>query len=318
MTAAVRSRRYFGVSRLLCAVPAALASAVLVTIVLGGLGRWTLPAVAGWVAAGWLLLAPTAERATVRITHRFGAPAGADAEWLAALRACTEQRCGARPGRFDSYVRDDPEPAAYAAGRRSIAVTTGFLRLIHSGALTHGQAVAVLLHEAGHHATQATRYALVAGWLTWPWRAVYRVSMRIGLSLPYAQLSLWLLPPVFVIAIVRTWRSDAPPERVIPVVALLIILALAIFIHPAADAAFARASEFAADDYAARLGAAAELSQALHLLAPCSRLTPWQRLRASHPTTATRLQRLTAPPPNGAAASPAASGHGLTGRRERR
>lgn len=80
------SRGHVGAGRLLCAVPAVLASAALVTIVLGGLGRWTLPAVAGWVVAGWLLLVPAAERAAVRIIHRLRAPAGVDAECLAVLR----------------------------------------------------------------------------------------------------------------------------------------------------------------------------------------------------------------------------------------
>ncbi len=59
-----------------------------------------------------------------------------------------------RCGRFDWYVRDDPAPAALAVGRRSFAVTTGFLRLLYDGALSHRQAVAVFLHEAGHEATR--------------------------------------------------------------------------------------------------------------------------------------------------------------------
>ena len=58
-----------------------------------------------------------------------------------------------RCGRFDWYVRDDLAPAALAVGRRSIAVSTGFLRLLYHGALTHRQAVAVCGHEAGHHVT---------------------------------------------------------------------------------------------------------------------------------------------------------------------
>ncbi|MDQ3466467.1 MAG: hypothetical protein M3500_17690 [Actinomycetota bacterium] len=124
---------------------------------------------------------------------------------------------------------------------------------------------------------------MVTGWLTWPWRAVYRAAMRIGLSLPYAQLGLLLFPVVFAIAAVRLVQQDAPHEQVAPVLVLLVVLALAIFVHPLLDAALARAGERAADDYAAQLGAAAELGQAVRLLAPCRRQWPWERLRGQPP-----------------------------------
>ena len=88
-----------------------------------------------------------------------------ETQWLTALRAWTEQRCAVGAGRIDWYVRDDPAPAALAVGRRSIAVSTGFLRPLYDGALSHRQAVAVLLHEAGHHVTDRCRYGLVVCWL---------------------------------------------------------------------------------------------------------------------------------------------------------
>lgn len=57
---------------------------------------------------------------------------------------------------------------------------------------------------------------LVTGWLTWPWRAVYRAAMRIGLSLPYAQLGLLLFPVVFAIAAVRLVQQDAHTSKARP------------------------------------------------------------------------------------------------------
>lgn len=84
--------------------------------------------------------------------------------------------------------------------------------------------------------------------------------MRMGQQLPGARAAMVLSPALFVIAFINASREDAPPERVVPVLALLIVLALAIYIQPVADAALSRASEYAADRYAAQFGAAPELA----------------------------------------------------------
>ena len=215
-----------------------------------------------------------------------------ETQWLTALRAWTEQRCAVGAGRIDWYVRDDPAPAALAVGRRSIAVSTGFLRLLYDGALTHRQAVAVCLHEAGHHVTGRCRYGLVVCWLSWPWQVIYRLSMRLGQLLPWASAAMVFLPVVFVIAFVNVARQDAPPERVVPVLALLLVLALAIFVHPVADAAVSRAGEHAADRYVQRLGAGADLAAALQLLAGRGQVSSWRRLRAGHRSPQARGRRL--------------------------
>ena len=84
-------------------------------------------------------------------------------------------------------------------------------------------------------------------WLSWPWQAIYRLSTRLGQLLPWASAAMVFLPVVFVVAFVTVARQDALPERVVPVLALLVVLALAIFVHPVADAAVSRAGEHAAD-----------------------------------------------------------------------
>jgi len=86
-----RGHYHYGAWRVLCAVPAVLASGCLVTILCSGLGRWTVPAVAGWLLAGPLLLVGPVERAAVRACFRFRAPIGAECGWLDWLRAETEQ-----------------------------------------------------------------------------------------------------------------------------------------------------------------------------------------------------------------------------------
>lgn len=287
-------RGHYGAWRLLCAVPAILTSTVLVAIVSALLGRYAIFGLAGWLLVGFVLLAPRAERATVRAVCRFETPAAAAGEWLRWLQGQAETRCHVEPGRLDWYVRDDATPNAFAAGRRSVAVTTGFLQLLYSGRLSHDQAVAVAVHEIGHHATRATRYGLLAEWLCWPWRAIYRAVMRLGGHMPYANAAMLLLPVVFVIAIVQTAQLDGPPEQLIPALALLIVLALGIFVAPPLDAVFARASERAADRYAVDRGAGQDLAAALQWTNPCrpAGLLGW--LHNQHPPTTSRVDRLTA------------------------
>ncbi|MDQ3465666.1 MAG: M48 family metalloprotease [Actinomycetota bacterium] len=286
-----RRGHHYGAWRVLCAVPAVLASTCVVTILFSGLGRWTPPAVAGWLLTGPLVLLGPAERAAVRAQCRFRIPTSPEFEWLTSLGAWTKRRCAAGPGRFDWYVRDDPEPAVLAAGGRSIAVTTGFLRLLYDGALSHRQAVAVLLHEAGHHITGRCRYGLVVCWLSWPWQVIYRFSMRLGQLLPWAGAAMVFLPVVFVVAFVNVARQDAPTGKVVPVLALLLVLA--IFVYPVVDAVVSRAGEHAADRYAHRLGAGDDLAAALQVITDRCQVSSWRRLRASHPSPRARLQRLT-------------------------
>lgn len=59
--------------------------------------------------------------------------------------------------------------------------------------------------------------------------------MRMGQQLPGARAAMVLFPALFVIAFINASREDASPERVVPVLALLIVLALAIFIQPVAE-----------------------------------------------------------------------------------
>lgn len=113
MGEAVGRGGHYGACRLLCAVPAILVSTVLVSIVVGGLGWWALPAVAGWLLAvvagwllaGWLLLLGPAERVAVRVAYRFRPPTGSDAAWLAWLRERVQDRCATARCRFDWYLR---------------------------------------------------------------------------------------------------------------------------------------------------------------------------------------------------------------------
>ncbi|MGI8614530.1 MAG: M48 family metalloprotease, partial [Nocardioidaceae bacterium] len=273
--------------------PTVVLSVLLMTILLGGFAAWRVPAVAGWAAAGWVLLLRPVERVAVRVVFGFRAAAGPDAEWLRWLRAGTEQRSGVSADSFDWYVYADPQPTALAAGRRSIAVTSGFLQLVSCGGLADVQAVAVLLHEVGHHVTGGNRYGLVLRWLCLPWEVVYRLLMRLGGALPFARAGLLLFPALFPIAFVNVAREDAPAEQVVPVLVVLVAVALAVFVHPVADAALRRSTELAADGYVLRLGAGTYLAAALQVMASGGHLNPYGRLRSTHPSTMARRRRLT-------------------------
>ncbi|MGI8700177.1 MAG: hypothetical protein ACR2JU_03060 [Nocardioidaceae bacterium] len=69
------------------------------------------------------------------------------------------------------------------------------MQLASRGGLTDVQAVAVLPHEVGHHATGANRCGLVLRWLCLPWEVVYRLSMRLAGALPFARAAPLLFRP---------------------------------------------------------------------------------------------------------------------------
>jgi STE24 endopeptidase len=75
----------------------------------------------------------------------------------------------------DLYVQRSGQPNAYAAGGRSVAVTSRALEDYRAGPLAAEQMVAVLVHELGHHAARATQPMLLAVWLAAPWRMAARL-----------------------------------------------------------------------------------------------------------------------------------------------
>lgn len=292
-------RRHSGEWRLLCAAPSILLSAMLVTVTFSWLGRHTLLPVAAWLLlAPMFLLTRPLERLAVGIAYRFRMPTGRDAEWLTWLQQQTENRCGIAADRLDWYVRTDPAPNAFAVGLRSITVTTGFLHLLYNGRLSPEQAVAVAIHEVGHHNTRGPRYGLIVDWLTLPWQSVYRAATRIGYRLPLSGVGTLLMPIVFVVAIVDVLREARPPEHVVPVLVALITVAIAVVASPVVEAAVCRAGERAADSYAAGLGAGPDLARALDQVAPCHAGTLLERPLSSHPATAARKLHLTSDSPS--------------------
>ena len=234
------------------------------------------------------------ERITVRAACRFRSPSPVQVvalqrPWVAALRMT-----GTAAGDVELYVQTAQVPNAYAAGGRSVAVTSRVVEDYRAGRLSEDQMVAVLVHELGHHATRATRPMLLALWLAMPWRLAARLLTGIGLALsgrPARRGLIMVIAAGVAVAVTRALYQGQ-----VLVGGVLAFVGLAAVLCPLADAAISRQSEFAADRFAADHGLALELAAALHAMddgrsAACG----WpRRLLASHPTSDQRIHELLA------------------------
>ncbi len=201
---------------------------------------------------------------------------------------------GTAAGDVELYVQTDQVPNAYAAGGRSVAVTSRVVEDYQAGRLSEDQMMAVLVHELGHHATRATRPMLLALWLAMPWRLAARLLTGIGLALsgrPARRGLIMVIAAGVAVAVTRALYQGQ-----VLVGGVLAFVGLAAVLCPLADAAISRRSEFAADRFAADHGLACELAAALHALDDGRRgACGWsRRLLASHPTAEQRIRALLA------------------------
>jgi STE24 endopeptidase len=288
--------RHYGMWRAVLASPMILGSLALILMLSSGLDRW-----AAAVPLTWLLVAPVwltraGERAAARLW--FGYRNVRAEEWvlLEPVISTAAERCALDDGACDFYVRPHAHTVnAYTGGRRSIAVSAGLLAALGHGVLTRDHAVAILSHEVGHLRDHSTRYGLVVAWLTAPWRGaafafggLLRLIVR---NLPTAKAALVLVPVLPVMASVQAVQQHAWAP-----LAVLVVLAVVLTVHPVADAALSRASELAADKYAASVGSGSDLASALAVLPRTPRVW-FGGPRASHPSADVRIARLTTTTP---------------------
>jgi Zn-dependent protease with chaperone function len=285
-----RRRTHLGTWRALAALPEMIASLLLLVVVLGGAGRWGGPLVLSWLAAGVLTLSAPGERLAVRVACRFRRlstveHAHIEPTLIAVLEAC-------RLDDVDLYVCNRRGVNAYAAGRRSIAVTRQVLDRHREGEVSDDILAGLLSHEVGHLVTNSVRWSLITAWFAMPWRLAYRVGGRIAAPLaarqPRALLAVVVLT-AFIIAI-----SQAVQHGEWSSAAVLSALALCPVISPIADAAISRASEHAADRYAAQIGYNTALALALRTTHVGEASQPRHPLLRDHPGIDRRLRRLEA------------------------
>src|SRR3954447_7196718 len=169
----------FGLRRAVAAAPAGLGS-LLLMLAAGGRGRWAGALPLALAARAPVLLTRGGERIAVRAGHRFQRPSPAQAAALTPAWATALRLTGTAAADVELYVRTASVPNAYAAGARSVAVTSRLVQDYESGRLSDIQLVAVLVHELGHHATGATRPMLAVSFLAAPWR--WTISLLTGVA----------------------------------------------------------------------------------------------------------------------------------------
>ena len=288
-----RRAGHFGAWRALTAVPAMVGSVLLLLVLFGWLGEWEGAVLLGWIGSGAAVFSRVGERVAVRVGAGFRRPTKAQVALLAPAWSSALARAGLAASEVDLYVQRSREPNAFAAGGRSVAVTTGVLAKFQARRLGEEYLVAILTHELGHHATRATKFALVTMWLALPWRFASRLVIGIGLATVGRRQPLRLLALV-VLAGVVVAVVQAVQQRQWAVAVVLSSVAVCAVVCPLADAAVSRRSEYAADRYAADVGVGPQLAGALQVLAGRQprRVGLVARLLSRHPQVGRRIEAL--------------------------
>jgi Zn-dependent protease with chaperone function len=267
-----------------------IASLLLLAFVFGGAGRWEGPVLLSWLTAGVLTLSAPGERVAVRVGCRFRRLPTVEHAHLEPTLIAVLEACGL--DNVDLYVSNRRGVNAYAAGRRSIAVTREVVDRHREGELSDDVLAGLLSHEVGHIVMHSVRWSLLIAWFAIPWRLAYRLGGRIAAPLaarqPRALLAV-VVVTAFIVAIRQAvqhgeWSSAA----------VLSALAVCPIISPIADAAISRASEHGADRYAAQIGYNKALALALRSTHVADASQPRYPLLRDHPAIDRRLRGLEA------------------------
>jgi STE24 endopeptidase len=281
----------FWLGRAVVAAPAVLGSLLLVTLVSVTLGPVGLLLPLVWAAGAAGLMTRAGERMIVRAACGFRPPIPAQAAALRPAWSTALAVTGTVDGDVELYVQTARAPNAYAAGGRSVAVTSRVVEDHVTGRLPEDQVVAVLAHELGHHATGATRPMLLLTCLTAPWRGTASALAVLANILagrhPRRGLGIVVLAGLAVAGFRALQQGRWMPGGV------LVVVGLAAVLVPLANAAISRQSEYAADRFAAAHGLAIELTAALRVLNGGHRgPRGWSRLWLTHPTVEQRIKAL--------------------------
>lgn len=179
------------------------------------------------------------------------------------------------------YITDSMCVNAFAVGRKTVAVTRGAI-----SAFSRDELKGVLAHELGHMANGDTKALLIKlvgnGFFSLIVFAL-RVVMNIIKAIPMilGRNNIIILYYGFLAFLAKTFIE-------------MVIFAI-VFFGDVFIALNSRYSEFLADEYAHLVGYGEDLKNSLYLLSKISlprKLTLTERLKASHPYTSARIERL--------------------------
>ncbi len=225
--------------------PACVLTAAFVCVVVGVLPAPSRLAVFGFLiatAAG--LVSRRCEPAALRILHGARRPAGWESEALAPV-VTTLCRCGIGPPLIDVYVAPGTQVGAWAAGRRGVVVTNATVAALADGRVTVEEIAARMTHAVGVLDVSASRCDLLIDVLLLPWRLVSAVVRGTGLGLGGLVGFAWRVRGVVVaVAVVQAFTAGQ-----IGTVILLLWLAVASWLSPAAARAVVQRVNLAADRF---------------------------------------------------------------------
>jgi Zn-dependent protease with chaperone function len=270
---------------LLLGLPAFLCSLV----VMAAVGTYALPRMPWlipvlWVLSGAVLFVPAVEPAVTRLLLKTRRPSQAELEHLWHPWQSVCRVAGVAPDRFVLMVEDSDEINAFAAGGRTVAVTRTALRLPPK------HLEAVLAHELGHHLSGHPMVDVLSWWYALPARGAAFLAM-VALRVILAVASAFARIGGGVGALVALLLS-------LLVLTMLAFLSVWLLLVPLISPFLAwarRLGELSADRVAASLGYGSHLADVLHRWFSAGAQRPEglrQRLLASHPSPATRIQRL--------------------------
>ncbi len=278
--------------RVLAAAPAMTGSLLLLVFLSGGIAPWGPVAVLAWLSIGVLTLTRPGEAVAARLLCRFRRPSKDDADRIKPVLRDVQQRCGMAPGSVDLYVITERHRNAYATGRHSLALTTGIVEDHRRGAITDASLACIISHEVGHLAMGHVRLAPMLAWLAMPWRTTYRLGAR--LVMPIAARQPRVLLAVVVVATFSVTIASGVQQHQWASVSVLAGLAASTLAAPTINAVASRASEYAADQFAARAGYGDELAYALTAMdRKGATRSVRSRVVSRHPRTEQRVLRLT-------------------------
>lgn len=170
---------------------------------------------------------------------------------------------------------------AFAVGRKTISVTRGAINTFNPDELK-----GILAHELGHMANGDTKALLIKlvgngffSVIIFVLRFIVNILENLSLILSSRNIVLAVISFVTIIS------------RIFMDLAIIVF----VFVGDAIIALNSRYSEFLADEYAHLIGYGADLKNALYILSKLTmprKVTLMERIRATHPYTSARIERL--------------------------